>query len=250
MTGWIVGVADISVIRNAERSRDEILHFISHDMRSPQASILALIELQQYPASALPQNEFLSRIKKACHITLDLADNFVHLANAESQNYHLEITDFREMLLDACDEMWSVAKAKEIIINTDIPGDDYPVNVNRVLITRVLSNLLSNAVKYSPHNSTINASLKFKHDSANPHIVCTISDQGCGIARADQARLFQRFQRFTGESQPTNDGVGLAMLFIKAVLDRHNAQISFVSVPSEGTTFSITIPVSDAAELH
>ena len=70
LTGWIVSVIDITAIRSAERSRDESLHFISHDMRSPQASILALLELQSDPATALPQAEFMSRIEKAAGATL------------------------------------------------------------------------------------------------------------------------------------------------------------------------------------
>jgi K+-sensing histidine kinase KdpD len=52
--GWIVSMVNITAIRAAERSRDETLHFISHDMRSPQASILALLEMQKEPQTALP----------------------------------------------------------------------------------------------------------------------------------------------------------------------------------------------------
>jgi K+-sensing histidine kinase KdpD len=67
-------------------------------------------------------------------------------------------------------------------------------------------------------------------------------DQGYGIAWTDQAKLFQRFQRFIGVNQPKTDGVGLGLVFVKSVLDRHQAPISFVSKPNEGTTFTISIP--------
>ena len=244
LIGWIVSIADISAIRSAERSRDETLNFISHDMRAPQASILALIELQKLAATALPQMEFLARIGKACHITLGLADNFVHLARAESANYQLEITDFQDILLDACDEMWTMAKAKNITIKSSIPDREYPVCADRSLITRAITNLISNAIKYSPRDTLISVSLEFDAEPLNEVVICHIIDQGYGIARSDQAKLFQRFQRFTGENQPTNDGVGLGMVFVKSVLDRHHAHINFTSVPNQGTHFTLRIPAA------
>ena len=242
LTGWIVSIIDISPIRSAERSRDETLHFISHDMRAPQASILALLELQQDPQTALPQAEFLARIEKASRITLGLADNFVQLARAESQDYRLEDMDFHDVLLDASDEMWGLAKDKNIRIVTKIPDGDYPVRIDRGLMTRVLTNLLSNAIKYSPRDTTISCSLSYEAGIADAHVICVISDQGYGIARADQSRLFQRFQRFKINEQPKNDGVGLGMVFVKTVIERHHGQIDFSSIPNEGTTFQIKLP--------
>ena len=242
LVGWIVSLIDITNIRAAERSRDETLHFISHDMRAPQASILALLELQQDSATALPQAEFLSRIEKASRITLGLADNFVQLARAESQDYRMEDTDFQDILLDATEEMWTLTKAKNIRISCQIPAGDYPVRVDRALMTRALTNLLSNAIKYSPPNTVISCSLEYERGLTEASVTCAISDQGYGIARADQPKLFQRFQRFRNGEQPKNDGVGLGMVFVKAVIDRHHGQISFVSAPNEGTTFHIKLP--------
>ncbi|GGC89676.1 CHASE2 domain-containing protein [Undibacterium terreum] len=246
LIGWIVSVIDITAIRSAERSRDESLHFISHDMRSPQASILALLELQQDQATALPQAEFISRIERAATATLSLADDFVQLVRAESQNYRLEETDMQDILLDATEEMWALSKNKNIRILSHTPGDYYPVNVDRSLMTRVLTNLLSNAIKYSPADTTITCSLQFEQGADGTVVICSISDQGYGIARADQARLFQRFQRFKHSDQGKADGIGLGMVFVKTVIDRHRGQIGFHSVLNEGTTFHIKLPAFDA----
>jgi CHASE2 domain-containing sensor protein/signal transduction histidine kinase len=244
LVGWIVSIINISAIRAAERSRDETLHFISHDMRAPQASILALLEMQKDTVTALPQAEFMSRIEKASRITLGLADNFVQLARAESQDYRFEDVDFQDILLDAAEEMWSLAKSKNIRIHTSIPEGEYPVRIDRSLMTRVLTNLLSNAIKYSPHNTHIRCCLSLEQQLTEDFIICTISDQGYGIPRAEQSKLFQRFQRFKNADQPKNDGIGLGMVFVKAVLERHQAQINFSSVPNEGTTFNIKIPAT------
>ncbi|MFA9273728.1 MAG: CHASE2 domain-containing protein [Candidatus Aquirickettsiella gammari] len=245
LIGWIISILDISEIRQAERRRDETLHFISHDMRAPQASILALIELQKNPKTAIEHEEFLNRIEKASNTTLGLADNFVHLAHAESNEYRYADLDFQDILIEATEEMWTLAKAKRIRIVTEIPEGEYPVRVDRSLMTRVLTNLLSNAIKYSPSDTTITCTLAFETKSLNDSIVCTIQDQGYGIARADQSRLFQRFQRL-GHGKTAehikNDGIGLGMVFVKTVIDRHFAHISFTSAPAEGTCFTISIP--------
>ena len=241
LIGWIVGINDISTIRKAERSRDESLRFISHDMRAPQASILALLELQQQPESALPMDELMERIAKASRVTLSLADNFVQLAQAEGQTYRLEVVAAQDMIQDAIDEMWSLAKAKNIALKAIEPNEEYLVQANRALMTRVLTNLISNAIKYSPENTVVTLSMERKIEMLNDRVLIHIADQGYGIAWADQAKMFQRFQRFTGENQPKTDGVGLGLVFVKSVLDRHQAPISFVSKPNEGTTFTISL---------
>jgi CHASE2 domain-containing sensor protein/signal transduction histidine kinase len=242
LTGWIVSIIDISPIRAAERSRDETLRFLSHDMRAPQASILALLELQHDPSSALPQEEFFARIEKASRKTLGLADNFVQLARAESHEYRLEEVDFQELLLDATDEMWSLVTTKHIAISVKVDEGDYWVKVDRTLMTRVLTNLLSNAINYSPENTAIACSVWGEQHEGMRHVVCRIQDHGYGIAPADQARLFQRFRRVESPNQPRHEGVGLGLVFVKTVIERHNGQIHFSSVVGEGTTFTLSVP--------
>ena len=245
-TGWIVSLSDISPIRAAERSRDETLRFLSHDMRAPQASILALLELQSHGASALPQAEFFARIEKASRKTLGLADNFVQLARAESHEYRLDEVDFRDLLFDAIDEMWSLAKGKQIEVATELDElAEHTVQVDRALMTRALTNLLSNAINYSPERSRIVCSLGMEGGASvdgAPRVVCRIRDTGYGIALADQARLFRRFARVDLPDQPRHDGIGLGLVFVKTVVERHQGTIGFVSVPGEGTCFTLMLP--------
>jgi CHASE2 domain-containing sensor protein/signal transduction histidine kinase len=241
LVGWIVSVADISVIRAAERHRDETLRFISHDMRAPQSSILALLEMQRDTDTALPLEEFFQRVEKASRKTLDLADNFVQLARAESQEYRLEEVDMQQVVLDAIDEMWAMAQARRIALLTEFPEDECVVAIDRALMTRAIINLLSNAIKYSSNDTKITCSLRLQADLTHPMVVCTITDQGYGIAQADQLRLFRRFQRIHSEGQPHQDGVGLGLVFVKAVVERHQGYIGFISKPGEGTTFTISL---------
>ena len=255
LTGWIISIVDISAIRSAERSRDETLRFLSHDMRAPQASILALLELQNEPSSALPQPEFFARIEKASRKTLGLADNFVQLARAESQEYRLEEVDFRDIVYDASDEMWSLAKSKNIKLLSEIGEGDYPVRVDRALMTRalvnlylwsvvgqVLNNLLSNAINCSPEQTKIVCALNHEGSPDSRQIACSVADQGFGIEAADQLKLFRRFQRLDHPGRPRQDGIGLGLVFVKTVVERHHGQIRFSSKIGVGTTFTLVLP--------
>ncbi len=242
LTGWIVSIIDISPIRAAERSRDETLRFLSHDMRAPQASILALLELQLDPASALPQEELFSRIEKATRKTLGLADNFVQLARAESHEYRLEEVDFQDMLYDATDEMWSLAKSKQIELVTSVGDGDFPVRADRSLMTRALVNLISNAINYSAAGTRVTCEVRLQTTLDGPYVACDIIDQGYGIAPHDQLKLFRRFQRLELPNQPRHDGIGLGLVFVKTVVERHLGEIRFASKVGEGTTFTIVLP--------
>lgn len=247
LAGWIISIVDISAIRAAEHSRDETLRFLSHDMREPQSSILALLELQEDPASALAQAELFARIEKASRRTLGLADNFVQLARAESHDYRIDEIDFHDIVVDATDALWSLAKAKHIIINSDlqhIDHDDCAVWVDRSLMTRALSNLLSNAISYSHAGSQITWSLHVHATLTGRSLVCSIADQGIGIATADQAHLFRRFHRVESAGQVRHDGIGLGLVFVKTVVERHHGTIEVVSEVGAGTTFTITLPMT------
>ncbi|MGN6701658.1 MAG: sensor histidine kinase, partial [Burkholderiaceae bacterium] len=243
LTGWIVSIADISAIRAAERSHEETVRFLSHDMRAPQASILALLELQNQPASALTQEEFFARIERACRKTLGLADNFVHLARAESNEYRMEEIDFQEIVFDATDEMWTLARNKQIYLTSDVDRGEYPTRIDRSLMTRALINLISNAIHYSPSGTRIVCSLHIEMVPYAPLVVFRIADEGYGIAEEDQARLFQRFQRFEIAGQPRQDGSGLGLAFVKTVVERHHGRIAVDSRVGKGTTFTIKLPL-------
>lgn len=245
-TGWIVSLIDISTMRAAERSRDETLRFLSHDMRAPQASILALLELQQEEASALPSTEFFSRIEKASRKTLGLADNFVQLARAESQEYRLEEVDFQDLLFDAIDEMWTLARSKNIRLVSDIAPGEFPILADRALMTRALTNLISNAINYSPENTEVRCLLTQAITIGHQRIICSICDQGPGIAEADQSKLFHRFQRLDQARKTRQDGIGLGLVFVKTVAERHQGNVTVKSELQKGSTFTMDLPMLEA----
>jgi signal transduction histidine kinase len=108
--------------------------------------------------------------------------------------------------------------------------------------------LLSNAINYSPENTTITCTLRHSQEGQHvPHrVLCSITDQGYGIAPADQAKLFRRFQRLQASHQARHDGIGLGLVFVKTVIERHDGELHFSSEVGAGTTFTVALPALSA----
>ncbi|MFX1675029.1 CHASE2 and HATPase_c domain-containing protein [Paraburkholderia sp. A2WS-5] len=247
--GWIAGLVDVTALHDAERQREHALRLLSHDMRSPQASIVALVETERERGTlaAGPVREVMDRIERYARRSLTLADDFVQLARAESQQYALEPTSLTELAIDASDEVWPQASAKHIQIETAFDGEQMGwINADRSLMTRALVNILNNAVKYSPPETRIVCSIAVADDRA-PRVICSIRDEGYGIPLEDQAKLFQPFRRFHAGQRPEVSGAGLGMAFVKTVVTRHGGEIHVDSAPDQGTTVTMSLPALDTA---
>ncbi|PQV48149.1 CHASE2 domain-containing protein [Paraburkholderia sp. BL21I4N1] len=262
-TGWIAGLVDVSALHAAERQREDALRLLSHDMRSPQASILALVEIERARDEPVLARGLLERIERYAQRALTLADDFVQLARAESQVYVLEPVSLTELLIDASDEVWPQAHAKRITLQTDTgTGTAAQVDIDaeeghwicadRSLMTRALVNILNNAVKYSPPDTRITCSLA-THASTSVsggarRVSCTIRDEGYGIPMEQQAGLFERFRRFHETERPEVGGAGLGMAFVKTVVTRHGGDVAVVSAAGKGTAFTIELPALEDAQ--
>lgn len=236
--GHILVLRDISALRQAERYREETLQFTSHDMRGPQSSILALLALQRQPAHALPVPELMLRIEKSVQQTLALAEEFVQMSKAQAPAYQLHEFDFSALVSEAVDEMWSLAKARQMVLTLSTPNKMIWVRADHSLLWRAILNLLSNAIKFSPSGSAVEIAVQCL-PSAPWEVLCSITDHGVGIAADQQAHLFQRFRR--GGDQHTA-GVGLGLAFVKVVVERLQGSISVSSVKGQGSCFVIKLP--------
>jgi CHASE2 domain-containing sensor protein/signal transduction histidine kinase len=228
--GEIVRLTDISALRAAARQREQVLQLLSHDMRSPQVSILALLD---EPGADRPTAKLARRIETYARRTLALADDFVHLARAESVPLDLELLDLSALTMEAADDLWPQAKAKGVAVTSEAGEDECLVLADRSLMTRALINLVGNGVKYTPQGGKVDCAVAAEGDE----VVVRIADTGGGMAPAQLARLFERFHR--GAAAKSSDGVGLGLAFVQTVVERHGGRMSCDSVEGEGSTFTL-----------
>ncbi|MHA6847141.1 CHASE2 domain-containing protein [Ralstonia syzygii] len=233
----IVSFADISAVRQAERHREEALRFISHDMRSPQSAILALIELQRDAGRALDHEALLARIRQLSSRTLELADAFIDLARVESQELKLIEVDLVGLVLDAADEVWALANHHQIEVRVDADIEASVRGEPRMLV-RALVNLVNNAIKFSPRGTTVTVAVREEADA----FAVSVADQGVGMAAEDQAQLFRPFRRLHEAVADAPSGSGLGLVFVKTVVERHGGRIAVQSAPGHGATFTLWLP--------
>lgn len=245
--GWIASFAEITELRRAERAREEVLAFLSHDMRSPQSSIIALLELHELDPDDNPKEEVHRRIEQYARRTLSLSEQFLQLARAETKAHEPTVEDLGMLAEEAVDEVWTAAEQKSIKVILAWDGEPLPVRVDKPLLSRAIINLLTNAIKYSPEKTRVEVRVAERRAGDTLWHACAIADQGYGISAANQAKLFQRFQRFSEPGQPRAQGAGLGMAFVKTVIEKHGGVVEVESAPGQGSTFTIVLPaVADA----
>jgi signal transduction histidine kinase len=241
--GLIVRLADITPLKQAARQREELLRFLSHDMRSPQVSILMLVALARHAKEPPPPAETLERIERYARQTLRFADDFVQLARAQTRDSGpaLEPLDLATVARDAAEEAWPQARAKQMRIEHALDLDAPWVRGDRQLLARALANLLSNAIKYSPAGTAVRLGLA----CADGGVACTVADEGEGIPPEALPRLFEPFQRFATERHPDVDGSGLGLAFVKAAAEKHGGRVAVESVPGRGSRFTLWLPAAE-----
>jgi signal transduction histidine kinase len=219
----------------------ELLRFLSHDMRSPQASILALLEMSGSQRDGLDDAERLARIGTYARRTLALADDFVNIARAETLGLAaLGDVNLADIAHEASDEAWALATSRRIDLVRSI-ADEAWVRGDIALLRRALYNLLDNAIKYSPAGATIEITLVRVGDDW----LCSVHDQGIGIAPEMLPRLFQRFERAHAGAGPA--GVGLGLVLAKTVAQRLGGDLTVASSHGLGSTFTLRIPAASGA---
>jgi PAS domain S-box-containing protein len=239
--GTIIALTDITDLHKAQRERDDIIRFLSHDMKSPASSLLGLAQLQRDPQRALPPAELSHRLDVLAQRTLTLLDGFVALARAESVDPSaFEEFDIRDSVQDAYDEVWAAASAREISISYQPQPELVLLNGDRQLLARAIVNLLGNSIKFSTGRSNI----KLQCEPGEQAVTIRVADEGPGIKPEEQAHLFQRFSRRVPRGASDPGGAGLGLAFVRVVAEKHGGRVWVESNGTRGATFCLSIPAT------
>lgn len=232
LAAWVLRLADVTELRLATRQREEALRLLTHDMRSPQASIIATLG----QAQGTIEEGLAKRIEGYARRTLALADGFVQLARAEAQPLTLDEVNLCDVVLDAIDDLWPLSSAKEMRIEAEGCEEERLVRGDRGLLTRAAVNLIGNAIKYGPPSSTVRCGVA----AEGRQVVFSVTDEGPGIAEEQVAHLFRPFKRLAGGGGP--DGAGLGLAFVRSVAERHGGTVGCRSRLGQGSRFELRLP--------
>lgn len=236
---------DITPLEEARRARDEALSLISHDLRAPQAAILAALN---QPIDA-DTKYFITRQAQR---TMRLAESFVDLARMRERDFAGEEFLFSEVVAEVADDFHPMAEAKHIRIVQQIEANESFVILEMDSIIRALANLFDNALKFSPEGGAIDIHLVEAEHEGRAGYALSIRDHGEGIDPALLPRLFGRFQRSEAEKQAGErkpSGFGLGLSYVAAVVERHDGYARAEQADGGGARFTLWFPAADFTPL-
>jgi two-component system NtrC family sensor kinase len=238
--GYAVTMQDITYLKEVDRVRNEVVHTVSHDLRSPLTSVIGYTELISRAGSLNDnQKEFLNRIQESVQHITTLINDLLDLGSIEAGlDTRREFVQLNVLLRYSLDMLQGQIKTKRINVQTDI-GESLPaLQANPVRLRQVFDNVVGNAIKYSNKNGEVNISLKAEGDQ----IILHVTDNGPGIPAEDQAHIFDKFYR--GKNMDKQQGSGLGLAIVKSIVDAHQGRIWVESVVGQGSSFFIVLPVN------
>ncbi len=226
--------------------RRELIANVSHDLRSPLASLRGYLETLLIKEKSLTAGERRSYLeiaaRQAEHLQTLISELF-DLAKLDFQGYQInpEPVHLGELAQDVMQKFRLAAQKKRVTLSTDIQPEVGYVRADIALIERTLENLLENALAHTEPDGRIRLAV-LPHDG---RVTVEVSDTGSGIPAADLPHIFERFYRVDKARTRDSSGSGLGLAIVKRIVELHNSEIRVQSSPAEGTTFWFALPATE-----
>lgn len=235
-----------------ETSRRDLVASVSHDLRTPLASMRAMIEALNDGVVTDPEtvSRYLNNIQNETQHLTTLIDDLFELSqiDAGALKLHVEPASLEDLVSDVLESMQAQAARKNVRLQGEVLGTPTEVLLDAPRMQRVLYNLVQNAIRHTPPGGAV--TIMLKEDTRGLEL--TVSDTGEGISEADLPHVFDRFYR--GEAARTRDtrmgpGAGLGLAIARGIVEAHGGTISVQSKPGEGATFRVALPFGAATRM-
>jgi two-component system sensor histidine kinase KdpD len=229
-------------LAESERLHRTLLNSISHDFRTPLASITGAVTSLLEEGSVYTRETkeiFLHTIREEAHRMNRFIENLLGMVRLESGTLKLNMKwcDIQDIIGVVLRETKDTLQGHPLWI--DISPDPPPVKVDFILIEQVMINLLENAVKYSPQESAISISAHCQDRT----LLLTVADLGPPIPKAEQEHVFDKFYRLQSSKHVSGTGLGLSIC--KGIIEAHGGKIRVDSSPEYGNKFTFSLPASE-----
>ena len=222
----------LAPIERAMRAQVQFVSDASHELRTPLTALMTTNEvalrkktLDEKKVRAVFQRN-IDEVEKLRKLT----DNLLQLTQVDNQQIEKQAVDMAELIRDIVDRYQPVADKKQVALDMQVVSVTHVVAV--VAVTQILGTLIDNAIKYSPLGSTVVIRLDGQ--------TLSVVDQGIGIAKQNQAKVFDRFYRSDeARTRGHGSGYGLGLAIARAVADKNGYQLSVKSELGQGSTFSL-----------
>ena len=233
----------VATLKQTDMLRRELVANVSHDLRTPLASLHGYLETLLMKEGALTRDEhrnFLDIALKQSERLSELVGELFELARLDSREARIQCEQFSlaELVQDVCQKFLLTVANKGIVLKSSFPDDLPFVEADIGLIERALENIIHNATRYTASGGSIAISLS--HEASS--VTVRISDTGCGIAAGHLLHIFDRFYRANRQNQSGGAGLGLAIT--KRIIELHGSTIRAESTPNVGTIIIFELPTA------
>jgi signal transduction histidine kinase len=230
----------LDALESSERSREDLVHAMVHDLRNPLTTILMSLGLLGRPETGTltaAQQQVLDAAQRGAQRTLELVNGILDVNRLEGGELALqrETVDVPALIAEVVHAQTPLAQNKRLTLDSNAATDLPPAQLDRALIRRVLENVLGNAIKFTPSGGAVRVETRVPEAG---FLLIAVRDTGPGIPADVQARLFEKF---AAGSQPER-GSGLGLAFCRLAVEAHGGRIWAESAPGQGTVISFVLP--------
>ena len=237
-------------LNELDEIKTEFVSNISHEFRTPLTLVLGLLEEFKSKNHSLENEdaEKLSIIIKNANRLKELIDQLLDISKLETETEKLSISEnnLNDLVSTIVRSYSTIAKKKNTTFKYSFSFIAEETWYDADKIEKIISNLLSNAFKYTPRKGEVNLSVQLKTEKDKIIGIFIVSDNGIGIPKDKQIKIFDRFYRINNANKQ-EEGTGVGLYLVKKLTELHKGSISLQSKLNKGSKFEIRIPLSKNA---
>ncbi len=230
---------ETKLLKQVDNLKQNFISLMSHDLKTPVAKIAGIADILKMKYDNSPeQTELIDNVVNSTKELNNFINSILDLTKIESQNLTLrkESKDINKIIEGVVDKLTFEANGKDMSIHMEL-SPLYPIQIDTILMNRVISNLIENAIKYAGRGKRID--IKTWDDPQ--WIYIEVKDNGVGVGPQDLLHIFDKFYRVKNDNTHSIKGSGLGLYLVKYFIELHNGVITATSHPGEGTSFIIKL---------
>lgn len=238
-------VEQLQRLQKAETSRRELLANVSHDLRTPLASMQGYLETLLLKQGTLPPEEQRSYLEIASRHSERLGKlihDLFQLTKLEAHEIEPQFEPFSvtELVQDVVQKFQLAASKRGLRLDSGLTGRQVEIHADIALIEAVLENLIENALRHTPRGGRVTVEV----EPQASRVVLRVTDTGHGIASEDLPNVFERYYHVDRGEKGDAGGTGLGLAIVRQIVGLHGGEIRVDSRLGHGTTFSFDLPVA------
>ena len=237
------------IAENSIKAQNNFISNISHELRTPVAVIISVIQLleKQNKDKEFDLTSSIKIIKQNCLRLTRLTNNIIDVAKMDSGFIYMRPVNIEivSVLEDIVSSIIPYAKSKSINVIFDTEIEELVMSVDPDKIERMMLNLLSNSIKFNKNDGSIITMVKIKDNYLNIEVI----DTGIGIAKENISKIFDKFTQVEDIMIRQNEGSGIGLSLVKYFTEAHGGTISVESELNKGSRFIVRIPIIKQAKL-